>query len=101
MGLMFLSLNRCILLLTYPTSYTIFIVASAFFGMGFGGNLSTLAAIVALHFPGGSLAFPFNFGLTMLAPAFGNIFVGTTEAVLDDSSCKNGNVSVSLFSRTI
>ena len=79
------------MLLLFPTSYTVFIVASALFGMGFGGNLSSLGAIVAMHYPGGSLNFPFNFGITMLASAFGNLFVGVMEDVLDNSQCNKGN----------
>jgi MFS family permease len=84
----------CIMLICYPANYSLYIVACALFGMGFGGNLSSLAAIVAAHYPGGAVSFPFNFGITMLAPAFGNVAVGLLESLLTSTSC-TGNQSVS------
>jgi MFS family permease len=88
-----MELVACVMLVVWPTDYALFIVACALFGMGFGGNLSSLAAIVAMHYPGGSLNFPFNFGITMLAPAFGNVFIGVVELLLTTTDCTGGTVN--------
>eukprot|EP01084_Bolivina_argentea_P166973 289870_1 len=74
----------CIVLATVAMTDEWLFFGAIMIGLAFGGISVIFSPIVATNYPGGPMNFGANLGLTIYAPAFGNIIIGSVQTQIYD-----------------